>query len=418
MSLVPAIALPGRAELLKNLKTDGSIETRSIAINNETDVNSNTDDYRNETNTRLMVGASFDLLDDVHARLLLDRAPRYGTGGQSVTNVENSLIFDNAYVKIDKVFGAVDSTIGRQFVGDSDDLNIYFGPQNDDLLSVTALDAFRADAVVSESLGLRFMGVAGKTSDATAGTRGTNTDATVYGGELGTDKVIPMGSVAAYYYTLQTHAVKPPALGNDTLSVGGLRFKGDILTGLGYHVEFLQNFGRNNSATGTPAHTGSAYFANVHFGKELSGRPIRAHLEYGRGSRDFQGIAPGRRFGLIWGQHSNFGPATFQAGANRVSGQVTGLAGITVADAGFGINPISKLGVDVNAYRFMYDAVSAGVNGRSAGTEYDLILSWKHSDNVSFEVNAATFQVGGANQNAGTATNPITRLGADVKVKF
>jgi len=98
-----------------------------------------------------------------------------------------------------------------------------------------------------------------------------------------------------------------------------------------------------------------------------------------------------------------------------------------VVDAGVGINPIPKLGLDLNWYRIRYDANIGGA-GTSAGTEYDFIVSWKHSDNVSFEVNAATFQVGTSLQNptifqagSGTApvgTSPITRLGADVKIKF
>jgi len=58
---------------------------------------------------------------------------------------------DNAYVKIDKVFGAVDLTIGRQFYGDPNDLVIYFGPQNDDILSVSAVDLFRADASIANA---------------------------------------------------------------------------------------------------------------------------------------------------------------------------------------------------------------------------------------------------------------------------
>lgn len=412
LALVQSISLPAHADLFKNLKTDGSLETRSFAIDNETDRNSNADDYRSETNTRLMVGATFDLLDDVHGRLLLDRSPRLGTGAPSVANVEATLLFDNAYVKIDKVFGAVDLTMGRQFYGDSNDLNIYFGPQGDELLSVTSVDLFRADAMALNGW-LRLTGIAGKTADAATGTRGTNSDTTLFGGELATDK-LPLGGLAAYYYTSKTHNVKSPTVpGNNTLNVGGVRLAGDILAGFGYHLEYIQNFGRNATTTATPAYHGNAYFANVHYGRELDGRPIRAHIEFGRGSNDFRAIAAGRRFGLIWGEHSNFGPAT----ANRT--QATGLQGIKVADAGIGINPISKLGVDVNAYRFMYDATMAGVNGRSAGTEYDLILSWKHSENVSLEVNAATFQVGGALNNAApTGTSPITRLGADVKIKY
>src|SRR5690242_14163342 len=82
LALVYSISLPARAELLKNLKTDGSIETRSFGIDNETDRNSTANDYRGETRTRLMVGGSFDLLDDVHGRILLVKNNRvYGTGG-------------------------------------------------------------------------------------------------------------------------------------------------------------------------------------------------------------------------------------------------------------------------------------------------------------------------------------------------
>jgi len=71
------------------------------------------------------------------------------------------------------VFGAVDTTIGRQFFGDSDDLNIYFGPQNDDLLTVTSVDLFRADAMIANGW-VKFTGIAGKTADATLPARGTN----------------------------------------------------------------------------------------------------------------------------------------------------------------------------------------------------------------------------------------------------
>src|ERR1043166_9079498 len=81
LALVESIAFPARAELFKNVKTDGSIETRSFAIDNETDRNGVADDYRSETNARVMVGANFDLLDDVHARLMVDRTSRHGDTG-------------------------------------------------------------------------------------------------------------------------------------------------------------------------------------------------------------------------------------------------------------------------------------------------------------------------------------------------
>jgi len=406
LALMASVSLPVRAELLKNLKTDGSIEVKTFGIDNEVDLRGTTDDYRSEARTRLMLGGSFDLLDDVHARVLLGKNNRVygGTAGtsESVQTVESNVFVDNAYVKIDKVFGRVDLTMGRQFYNDPNDLVIYFGPQPDDLLTITALDIFRADADLGGVA--RFKGIAGKLADTGAAGAGANSDTDVYGGEVNTDRVVPMGNLAAYYYTQK---VKNAAstLGNNTLNIAGIRAGGDILAGLGYRAEFVQNFGRNNSIATTPAYHGSAYLVGVHYGHELMNYPFRARLEYGRGSADFATIAPGVRYGIIWGEHTNFGP-----------GQA-GLTNLKVFDGGLGISPISRLGIDVNAYRFMLDRATA-TGKSSAGTEYDLILSWRHSDNVTLEANAASFQVGDANQNVGSATSPITRLGADVKIKF
>src|SRR5204863_3649717 len=132
--------------LLKNFKTDGGIEVKMFSIDNEVDRNSATDDYRSEMRTRVMVGGVFDLLDDVHARVLLRKNNRlYGQAGENAHSVQTALALDNAWVKIDKVFSRVDLTLGRQFYGDAREFLMYFGPQPDDLLSVTAVDAMRAD---------------------------------------------------------------------------------------------------------------------------------------------------------------------------------------------------------------------------------------------------------------------------------
>ncbi len=419
LALAETISLPVRAELLKNFKTDGSIEVRSFGIDNETDYSGVTDDYRSETRTRIFIGGSFDLLDDVHARVLLRKNNRLqGQAAENGNSVQTALSVDNAYTKIDKVFGHMDLTMGRQFYGDSNSLNIYFGPQNDDLLSVTALDAFRADADIMGWV--KFQGIAGKTVESTAvsatapaGPTNANSDTDLWGGQLSTDKVVPMGNLGLSYYTLKAKGAGATA--NNTLSVLHFGAMGDIIAGLGYQADYLQNFGRNNAAAGNPGYDGNAYFLNLHYGHELDGRPFRAHVEYGRGSRDFVAIAPGKRFGIIWGQHTNAAGAPSLANGRAGAG----LTNLKVIDAGVGINPIGKLGVDVAWYRFQYDANLGGI-GTSAGTEYDLILSWKHSDNVTLEANAATFQVGTSLQNAGinTSTEPITRLGADIKIKF
>src|SRR6185312_82472 len=75
-------------------------------------------------------------------------ATKGGTGGnsQDLNTIQNNLFVDEAYVKIDKLFGALDTTIGRQFYGESGDLVIYYGPKyNLYGMPITALDAGRFD---------------------------------------------------------------------------------------------------------------------------------------------------------------------------------------------------------------------------------------------------------------------------------
>jgi len=322
---------------------------------------------------------------------------------------------DNAYVKINKVFDRVDLTMGRQFYGDPEDINIYFGPNNDDLLSVNSVDLFRATGDV---MGLvKLEGIAGKTAEGTAvaatnpgAPSNVNSDTDLWGVKVMTDKLIPMGSMAASYYTLKAKGAGAAA--NNTLGVLTVTARGDIpmVGGLGYRADFLQDFGANDAVAGAPGYEGTAYFANLHYGRGVRNMPFRAQVEYGHGTDTFLGISPGRRFGIIWGEHSNVGPST-------VLSNGPGLTNLQVLDAGVGISPIAKLGIDFNAYRFDHHR---GVAGRThAGNEYDLIVSWKHSDNVSLEANAALFDVGDALQNtAPTPTDNVRRLGADVKMKF
>src|SRR5882672_7888670 len=88
LALVYSISLPARAELIKNFKTDGSIEVKSFGIDNETDRNGSADDYRSETRTRITLGGSFDLLDDVHSRILLRKNNRaYGQAAENANSV-------------------------------------------------------------------------------------------------------------------------------------------------------------------------------------------------------------------------------------------------------------------------------------------------------------------------------------------
>jgi len=316
--------------------------------------------------------------------------------------------------------------MGRQFYGDSGDLNIYFGMQPDDLLSVTALDVFRADADLGGVA--KFQGIAGKTFESTAvsatnppAATDVNSDTDLWGGQVNTDHLIPNGNLGVSYYTLKAKGAG--ATQNNTLNTADIRLMGNfpMVNALNYNAQYVQDFGRNNAAAGTPAYHGNAFIIGLGWGTDLASKegamPVRIHGEYGRGSDDFVAIAPGKRFGKIWGEHT--GSALAPSRLNSVGG--AGLSNLRVLDAGAGFTcPITHVGVDLNWYRFVYDEALATPNGKtSAGSELDLILSYKHSENVSLEASLARFFVGDALQNVGgTPTNPITRVGADVKIKF
>src|SRR5258708_508878 len=285
LGLVVSISFPAHADLFKNLKTDGSIETRSFGIDNETDRNGTVDDYRGETRTRVMVGGSFDLLDDVHGRVLLRKNNRLqGQPVENANSVQTALAVDNAYTKIDKVFGNVESTIGRQLYGDPNDFVIYFGPNNDDILSVNSVDLFRADA---DLMGwAKFEGIAGKTVETTPvsatappAPTNVNSDTDLWGVKIMTDKVIPKGGIGVSYYTrMVKKGAVAGAPGNNTLNVWDLCVLGDIpmVGGLGYHADYIGNEGRNNTAAGAPGYGGNAYFLGLKFGHDMSGMPFRA----------------------------------------------------------------------------------------------------------------------------------------------
>jgi len=231
--------------------------------------------------------------------------------------------------------------------------------------------------------------------------------------------------VAVYYYTTQVKKEANALLANNTLGVYGAHAKGDIkpIGGLGYDAEIIANDGRNNGIAGTPAYDGTAYTLGLKYGRDVANMPVRANIDYAQGSHNFAAVAPGRRYGIIWGEFTN--TALDPSMANGVGG--AGISNLKVLYGGVGFNPIEKLGIDVNAYRFRYAATGsnpANITGNtnnltSAGNEYDLIVTWKHSQNVSFDVNAAIFDPGDALDNTGvTPTNPITELGADMKIKF
>ncbi|MCX5789787.1 MAG: hypothetical protein NTX64_14980, partial [Elusimicrobia bacterium] len=156
--------------------------------------------------TRVVAGLGWDLLDDVHAKITLRKNDRawgtQGAAGQMNTTTNDQAIsgatglfgttfINEASVKVDKLFGALDTTVGRQFWGNSGDLIAAWGPKNNYGLYVTAIDA--VSAMYANDM-IEFAGIAGKAVDAPIGTAANAAivnDTTATGIDVGVKKLPP-----------------------------------------------------------------------------------------------------------------------------------------------------------------------------------------------------------------------------------
>ncbi|MDO8757101.1 MAG: hypothetical protein Q7J64_03735 [Elusimicrobiota bacterium] len=478
LALAMFVPAGANAELLKNLKVSGQLDIQTTSARNVTDfvtrptgVNSSpastaNNDRIGHATTRVMVKMDWDILDDVHARVTLVKgaeggggtARTYGTAAQSVNGIQDTTIVQEANVKIDKVFGALDVTAGRQFYGEEGDLIIYYGPRDTYGLRVDALDIFRADWNGEH---MSITGIAGKLADGTvAQTQATGgvTTAVDLRGLVVSCKMHEMVKPSAYIYNRVTHGTVGlgQTLGNvsgggdgknTNLWVAGLKAK-IAAGGFTGSAEFAKNFGEDRTTfAGQPLGAQSTQFKGyaiqLKAGYKLdldSVGAINPWGEYGMGTGDsnfqfagnntFQAINTAYNPGGIYGR--------FDAGAAiALAGNANGNgAGSLAANGlsnriiwGFGVKAtpsmVSKLTVGAAFYRYAYHRVAPNANGlkssRNIGSEIDVTGEWKHSENVSLKATAGTFQPGAAMydfRGPNAAVNPAVMLAGDVSIKF
>ena len=477
-TLALAMFLPAgaNAELLKNLKVSGQLDVQTTSARNITDfvtrptgANSSpastaNNDRIGDAHTRAMLNADWDLLDDVHAKITLvkggDGTTRvYGTDAESLDNVTARTLVQQAYVKIDKLFGHVDTTIGRQFYGEAGDLVIFYGPRDNFGLRTNAIDAFRADWNGEH---MQVTGIAGRTADdsplaAGATVGGVAADVDVRGLVVSCNKhenVKP----TAYLYNRVTHGTAGlgATLGstgagagagkNDNLWVAGVKVKGEV-AGFSGALEFAKNFGQDRLTyagvtTGAQNvnYTGHAIKLNAAYKADVQDVAVfNPWAEAARGSgdnnfdhagnRNFQSIATDYRPGAIYGR--------FDTGAALAVGSAAGLTGNSIASNGltnrliWGVGvkatpaALNKLTTGVAFYRYAFDRLPTLSTGqrrsRNIGSEIDLVNEWKHSENVSVKVTLGSFQPGAYIRDvrgANAATNPAVMAAGDVSIKF
>ncbi len=503
--LVVAVALalifssnPAGAELLKNFHLSGQIDVQATSANNVLDFATRqnsavltnggklvgvacggvgqptcattNNDRIGTAQTRLMLHMDWDLLDDVHSHVTLSKNDRdYGTAGGgnphgSVTNVQTlttpggtdvlgNVFVDEAYFKVDKVAGQVDTTLGRQFYGDAGDIVIYYGPSDKAWygMPVSAIDAARFDW---KSEWLAATGLVAKQKGAAVGGVAA-ADVDVRGLNLlfkGNDNF----HASFYGWNKVTHATgalgTPPAGAggaggggkNDNLYLIGLKAK---IQGGGFWLkgEFDQNVGDNRLIAGV---TDDANFAvarhyegwatmlnggykveddNVgmfgFWGEYTVGSGASSTKEskndgfvsingdyrpgsiYGRFAADPGGAGGAAGLGSGLYNSVNVGDsaaANSFVSSSNLNNRVIWGTGIKMSPAVANKLTLAFSWWDYRMQRFanIPNAPAPYQGNRHIGSEFDIDAIWAHSENVAFATGWGTFQPGGLIQEA------------------
>lgn len=459
---------PASAELFKNLKFSGQIDVQSTAARNVRDFvtrapagnSPSNNDRIGNTHTRAMMTAGWDLLDDVHAKVTVVKggeqtggsARLHGTSPEDLNEVQSNAVVQEANIKIDKLMGLFDTTVGRQFYGEAGDLIAYYGPRDNYGLATNALDAFRLDWKGEH---MTLTGVAGRTSE--GGTlSGSGAAATDLRGLVASCNMHETVKPTVYLYNRVTHATG--ALGqtsgnvsgggtsgkNDNLWVAGLKAK--ITAGPAWlHAEGAKNFGedRTNFLTDTtgPRYTNYKGYALLVKGGATVEVPVVGMInpwgEFGMGTGDsnfqfagnnnFQSIATDYRPGAIYGRFDSAAPIALGNAASATAGASNGLSNRIIWGAGVNHTPaaIEKLTAGVQYYRYAFHRQAPQSTGlkrsRNIGSEVDVTLNWKHSENVNAKVTLGSFMPGAWVRDVkgpGAALNPAQMAALDLSVKF
>jgi hypothetical protein len=223
-------------------------------------------------------------------------------------------------------------------------------------------------------------------------------------------------------------------VGNDKLYVAGLKAK-VTLGGAWLKAEIAKNFGQNRTLSAgipyafTGNYTGWAGKADAGIKIDLNNLgALTGWGEAGIGSggatsnRAFQAIAGDYRPGGIYGRFASAASKTLPANL-RSNGT---LSNRVIFGAGLKATPaaLSKLTVGGSWWNYRYQnaadpLVATNAKGNKfIGNEYDLDLSWAHSENVTVSAGVGSFQPGGAIKVQVVANNPATLCYTDVSVKF
>lgn len=449
------IVNPAQAEILKNLKTSGSVDVYGFRSMNDQDALTNTnsaDDVTSNVNVRTSFGMMFDLLDDVSAGVTMTKndnnwgdnaATTAGTGavgannGDDLNTIASNVRVHEAYVHVKNMMGHLNAKVGRQFLGNEGDLNGYFGKTHGPAQPVNSIEGVLLECthmMTDDGGNLSFF--YGKSND--VGGVGAESDVDYKSVDYSTKLFGQM--LGVYVKNLREGAEGTPGGAgddSDNLWVIGLKHKASELPfGLSLDWEAAFNKGTNangggvaSDAAGTkhPKYKGWGFLANLRhkWGMDAIGNfDWGVHVAYGSGddnsvgadndNHGFTTIASDYRPGLIYGNLDTIGGGNtlFTAIGGTLTAAPTGGYGYATANGANNLNNRfiwslgmkwmnpwwEKLTVGLDYYSFAYSRIvdsTAGLIGqKNIGTEADLTLNWMHSDNVNVTFGYGQFYPG------------------------
>ncbi|MDD5658166.1 MAG: hypothetical protein PHF00_13025, partial [Elusimicrobia bacterium] len=368
----------------------------------------------------------------------------------------NNVVLDQAYFKIDKVFGLIDTTVGRMFFGEPGDLIAYFGPKYDEYgFNVTAIDGGRFDWTGEKAYATAVMFEPDANANAGGVDPMTGARVDVRGfivGNKGHENI----EAKVYVWNMMRHGDSVSSnFGaenkNSNLYVPGLKVKAKF-GGVYGSVEYAQNLGEDRTVVGGATNfKGRAVLVDGGMKADVEGiGNFNPWAQFGLGTgranfagyganETFQAIATDYHPGAIYGRFNannptgiNFGGTMGTAGNGLQNRVIWGLGVKATPSA------LNKLTAGVAYYDFRFhrlpygagqdlgraDGMARSAGNRHIGSELDVTAEWKHSENVSLKGTFGNFQPGGyikniVNQNRLGNHPSAAMLGAfDVSVKF
>ncbi|MGQ0643888.1 MAG: hypothetical protein ACT4O3_00140 [Elusimicrobiota bacterium] len=443
--------------LLNDVTADGALDISGQQANNETDGDGSAHDRRGAVITRLRLGLNAGLADGVRARLEATRnsgatgAANGGTvmyGGAlrptSLTTEQGAIVVQNAYIDLEDFLTTEWFRLGRHYGGRPGDLLVYYGPYQDDSLTIQSLDGL--------SVGRKFGPVmanfvTGKVMEGAPTTVATDAagagDINVNWLILGSSELFPEVEIPlefGYYQGTATNG--PVASDNNNLTIMDFRAGyNQLMDGaLKLGFEYAMNGGQLNTGPATQAdYKGNALLLSAAYDDEANGFGLHARYANASGDdpsgtgtdddafHDFRTLGwavSDFRYGEILSRDNTAAtflgftsPGGLDTGANGPGANIINIGGYYVVPRWD-----EKVRLSLDYIMAKVNEVPSGVDD-GVGSEIDLAAHYDHSSAVRATVGYAMFSPdkGLVNAFAGTAdlpTDNVTKLFARLNVKF